>query len=81
MQLFAGNDLVTSSLSFAVQRLKHCPLGKTSGTLVFFMINIFLSAKVCKAEVWTFVYREHNKNDTIFKLNTIFVFIYLLYVL
>ena len=34
MQPFASNDLVTSALSFAVQRLKHCPLGKTSGTLV-----------------------------------------------
>jgi len=31
MQPFAGNDLVTSALSFAVQRLIHCPLGKTSG--------------------------------------------------
>ena len=35
MPPFAGIDLVTLALSFAVQRLKHCLLGKTSGTLVF----------------------------------------------
>ena len=36
MQPFAGNYLMTSALSFAVQRLKHCPLVKTSGPLVFY---------------------------------------------
>ena len=42
MQPCADNDLVMSALSFAVQRLIHCPLDKTSGTLVF-----FLSTEAC----------------------------------
>ena len=53
-------DLVTSALSFAVQRIKHCPLGKTSGTLVFYDQHLKTLAKVCRAEAWSFVCREQS---------------------
>ena len=55
MQPLAGNDLVTSALFFAVQGLIHCPLGKTFGTLIFFMLNNQNTAKVCRAEAWILV--------------------------
>ena len=38
-QPFVGNDLVTSALSFAVQRLRRCTLGKTSCKLVWNTVN------------------------------------------
>ena len=49
MQPLAGNDLVTLALSFAVQRLIHCSLGKASGTIVFLHLTK-TSAKVWRAE-------------------------------
>ena len=52
------------STVFTVNRLINCQLGKTSGTLVLNTINKKKTAKVYKAEAWTFVFRQTSSSLT-----------------
>ena len=51
---------VTSALSFAMQCLRHCSLGKTSSILVLSRSMV----KVCRAEAMIFVCRDTSSNLT-----------------